>query len=80
MTQPEYLNHRKREHIKFVPKCRNQDGGKCAYTNNSCWFIHSRRDIIENEHIKDTNDEKTDQNVFSEKMMKKNGKKWQKEW
>ena len=41
MTQPEFLNHRKKEHMEHVPKCRNSDIGICRY-NEFCWFIHDQ--------------------------------------
>ena len=72
MTQTEYLDLRKKEHIKHVPKCRNQDRGKCLYTNNSCWFIHSRNDIIENKNGKETNEKRNNLNSASKNNDRKN--------
>ena len=51
MTQSEFLNHKKKEHIEHVPRCRNLT---CTY-NIFCWFIHEQyeneNNINENKEV-----------------------------
>ena len=55
MTQPEFLNHRKREHMQYVPKCRNPEIGTCTY-NKFCWFIHDQHEYDEKIEINEVFD------------------------
>jgi hypothetical protein len=48
-NQSEFLTHRKSNHEKFVPLCRNLPHGKCNYTDTNCWFKHKETEMI-NEH------------------------------
>ena len=67
MTQPELLNHRKKEHIENVPKCRNADIGICRY-NEFCWFIHDQH---ENDIEVHENQEVIEKIEMMEKQMEK---------
>ena len=64
MTQPEFLNHRKKEHIEYVPQCRNVT---CTY-NVFCWFIHEQ---YENENNINENQEVFEKIGIMEKKMEK---------
>ena len=64
MTQPEFLNHRKREHMQYVPKCRNAEIGTCTY-NKFCWFIHDQYEY--DKKIKIKNNEVVDKIGMMEK-------------
>ena len=68
MTQPEFLNHRKREHMQYVPKCRNAEIGACTY-NEFCWFIHDQHE--HDKKIKIKNNEVFDKIGMMEKKMEK---------
>jgi DNA repair exonuclease SbcCD ATPase subunit len=50
-NESEFLTHRKKYHIQFVPPCRNLPNGECNYTNKNCWFNHKENLMInENEN------------------------------
>ena len=47
----EFLTHRKKYHLQFVPPCRNLPNGACNYTNENCWFNHKDNEMTnENEN------------------------------
>ena len=35
------MKHRKKEHRRKVPQCKNETNGCCQYGSTFCWFIHS---------------------------------------
>ena len=39
-AKKDFMMHMKRNHISFVPKCRDFESGKCRLTNYWCWFKH----------------------------------------
>ena len=41
-NRPEYLGHRKLNHMEMVPICKNIIKGKCEYSEDKCWFNHQR--------------------------------------
>ena len=35
------MHHRKKEHGRKVPKCKNEKNGCCQFGPKFCWFIHT---------------------------------------
>jgi DNA-directed RNA polymerase subunit RPC12/RpoP len=36
----DFMNHRKQEHVQFVPECKEYVNGACRFEKNGCWFRH----------------------------------------
>ena len=41
-TQRMLMEHKKRVHIEKVALCWNFSAGKCDFSDDSCWFSHSK--------------------------------------
>lgn len=65
-SKTELMIHRKKEHINTVRECDKFKEGRCGFTENFCWFKHSRN-MINEQNIND-NDifENLEENVESE--------------
>ena len=72
MTQAEFLNHRKREHKQYVPKCRNAEIGTCTY-DKFCWFSHEIHECDKKIRIK--NNEVFEKNLNDGEKDGKNDRK-----
>ena len=53
VSQSQLLSHRKKDHGHKVPKCKNQNNGKCIYSNKTCWFNHYANETIDENQAKD---------------------------
>ena len=53
LSQSQLLSHRKKEHGHKVPKCKNQNDGKCIYSNKTCWFNHYANETIDKNETRD---------------------------
>ena len=40
-VQSDFLFHKKKKHIQFVPICKNLNAGSCIYGKELCWFKHN---------------------------------------
>ena len=40
------MHHRKKEHGRKVPKCKNEKNGCCQIGPKFCWFIHTEDEEI----------------------------------
>ena len=46
-----FMLHRKSEHPRTVAGCRNLSEGKCNFSEESCWWSHSKQQNIDSEGI-----------------------------
>ena len=67
-SAPEFLRHRKIEHLQSVPICKKYKSEECTFGNKKCWFRH---ETDENNEVKDEiNDKKFENNETVQKMFK----------
>ena len=50
-----FMKHRKKYHIKNVPKCRSLQNGTCQYGSENCWFKHN--DLLINDEINEVHEQ-----------------------
>ena len=47
-TKNEVHYHQKREHVRSIPQCKNENNRECIYGAEKCWFQHNETGHQEN--------------------------------
>ena len=50
-TKNDMMKHKKKEHLEKVTVCWNFESDSCLFSEDLCWFIHSKSDLPQEKHI-----------------------------
>ena len=65
LNNSKLLDHNKSQHEHAVPLCRNYSNCSCIYSNEDCWFKHTKNsDENETNENKNTEYENIDKEVI----------------